>query len=61
MDKYDIWKLTPPEDYKAHADQECTWCRKKLYYDDEYWDLDSDVLCEDCAQEWLETKKHRIV
>lgn len=55
---YDAWKTTPPDDDDTKC--ECAWCHEKLYYDDEYWELDDEILCEDCAQKWLDNHKNWV-
>ena len=55
---YDKWKMTPPDydDTKCH----CEWCHEELYFDDEYWELDDEILCEECAKKWLDNHKHWV-
>ena len=47
---YDDWKLNPPEKTTACH---CAWCKEDLYFDEEYYELDDEILCEDCAKKWL--------
>lgn len=51
---YDDWKLNPPE-RKTTACQ-CAWCKEDLWFDDEYYELDDEILCEDCAKKWLKNR-----
>ena len=56
---YDDWKLNPPEDI-AETKCKCSFCKEPLYYDDEYWELDGEIFCEECAEEWLSEHKHWV-
>ena len=51
MDRYDIWKTTPPERESRLC--KCNSCGEDLYPDEEYYDLDDGIYCEECAKEWL--------
>ena len=57
-DYYDKWKTTEPdpETTKCH----CAWCHEDLYFDEEYWELDDEILCENCAEKWLDNHKHWV-
>ena len=55
---YDDWKLNPPED--AETKCKCSFCSEPLYCDDEYWELDGEIFCEECATAWLEEHKHWV-
>ena len=58
MDQYDKWKLTVPEESSTKC--HCAWCEENLYFDDEYWELDDEILCEDCAEKWLDNHKNWV-
>ena len=58
MDSYDRWKLDPPEPKESHC--KCAWCGEELFFDDEYWELDDEILCEDCAEKWLDNHKNWV-
>ena len=58
MDSYDKWKTTPPD--SATTKCKCAWCGEELYFDDEYWELDDEILCEDCADKWLDNHKNWV-
>ena len=58
MDSYDIWKTTPPEEGETQC--HCAWCKEDLFYDDEYWELDGEILCEDCARDWLNYRRNWV-
>lgn len=58
MDSYDLWKTTPPE--RKATKCKCKFCGEELYPDDEYWELDEEILCESCAEEWLEGHKNWV-
>ena len=55
----DRWLTTPPED-EMKTKCVCAWCKEELYFDDEYWELDDEILCEDCAQKWLDNHKNWV-
>lgn len=59
MDSYDLWKTTPPDDEEKTACR-CCFCKEPLYFDDEYWELDDEIYCEDCANDWLAEHKHWV-
>lgn len=59
MDSYDKWKTTPPDD-EEETKCRCSFCKEPLYYDDEYWLLDDEIFCEECAKEWLEEHKNWV-
>ena len=52
MDSYDIWKTTPPEPKESNCT--CNVCKEVLYPEDDYYDIEGEVYCEECASEWLE-------
>lgn len=54
----DRWLTTPPGEEKTAC--KCSFCGEPLYYDDEYWELDDEIFCEDCAEKWLEEHKHWV-
>lgn len=54
--EYDAWKTTPPEPNESGF--RCDWCKCQFYVGDEYYDIDDEILCPDCAKEWLE--EHRM-
>lgn len=58
MDSYDIWKTTPPEDGESQC--KCQRCGEDLFCDDEYWELDDEILCSECAHEWLDLHKNWV-
>ena len=60
MDKYDEWKLNEPEYYEETTKCHCAWCHEDLFFDEEYWELDDEILCEDCAEKWLDNHKHWV-
>lgn len=33
---------------------ECCCCEHEIVDGDEYYSIDGDIYCEDCAREWLE-------
>ena len=54
LDRY----LTTPPDEHTHC--HCAWCNEDLFEDDEYWELDDEILCEECAEKWLESHKNWV-
>ena len=52
MDSYDIWKTTPPDSPESKC--VCSVCKESLYVDDDYYDLEGEIYCKECALEWLE-------
>ena len=57
MDSYDMWKTATPDEFEPESKCKCKYCGESLFEDDEYYELDGEILCEDCAEEWL--KGHR--
>lgn len=55
MDSYDIWKTTPPE--RETSKCICCACKEELYPDEEYWELDGEIYCESCADNWLSSQR----
>ena len=58
MDSYDLWKTTPPDEPETEC--KCKYCGEDLFEDDVYYELDGDICCEECAQEWLEGHKNWV-
>ena len=54
----DKWLTTPPEEKESKC--KCSRCGETLYPDDEYYELDDEIMCEDCAREWLEGNKNWV-
>ena len=54
LDRY----LTTPPDEFTHC--HCAWCKEDLFEDDEYWELDDEILCENCAEKWLDEHKNWV-
>ena len=55
---YDDWKTTPPEPEESNC--RCCTCRANLYEDDEYYELDDEIYCEECAFKWLDSHKNYV-
>lgn len=51
----DRWLTTPPEEDTTECF--CAECEEPLYVDDEYFELDGQILCEDCAKDWLDDRR----
>lgn len=58
MDAYDKWKTTPPDEPESKC--KCCKCGEFLFEDDEYWELDDEIYCEDCAEDWLAGHKNWV-
>lgn len=58
MDKYDLWKTTPPEGRSSNCI--CCQCKKELVPDDEYYELDDEIYCGDCADDWLDGQRNWV-
>ena len=56
--EYDDWKTTPPEPEGSKC--RCKACGEELFEDDEYFELDDEIYCENCAEEWLEGHKNYV-
>ena len=57
MDSYDLWKTTEPErDSKC----KCVYCGCELYECEEYYDIEGEILCEDCARGWLDEHRRTV-
>ena len=54
---YDSWKTTPPEYDEPTSQCKCNNCGEELFEGDEYYELDGEVLCRYCAEEWLDYHK----
>lgn len=54
----DRYLTTPPDDEETKCF--CAWCKDPLYFDDEYYEIEGDILCEDCAQKWLDNQKNWV-
>jgi hypothetical protein len=48
---YDAWKTSPPDNWDTKC--KCSQCGVELFEDENYWDLDDEVYCEECAKDWL--------
>ena len=57
---YDDWKCNPPEESAPVSKCKCHYCNDELLPDDEYYELDGEIVCEFCAEEWLEGKKNWV-
>lgn len=57
--RYDDWLTTPPEDERT-TKCKCCKCKEPLYLDDEYYELDEEIYCEDCAYKWLDGHKNWV-
>jgi len=55
---YDTWKTTPPDEPETKC--KCSKCEEELYEGDDYYELDDEILCEDCAEEWLSLHKNYV-
>ena len=53
----DRWLTTPPDE--DDTDFHCDKCDKPFYPDDKYYEIEGDCICEECAQEWLESQVSR--
>ena len=56
MDRCELVLREEEPETKCH----CAWCGEDLYFDNEYWELDDQILCEDCAKDWLEDHKNWV-
>lgn len=58
LDSYGKWKTEDPDSdsTKCH----CAWCKEELYFDEEYWEIEDEILCENCAETWLDNHKHWV-
>lgn len=54
----DRWLTTPPEPEESKC--KCSLCKEELYPDDEYYELEDEIFCEDCAKTWLENHKNWV-
>ena len=54
--QYDLDRVltTPPEDEMPVSKFYCHECGFEFYPDDRVYDIDGRILCEDCADDWLE-------
>lgn len=54
----DRYLTTPPEPKESRC--KCCKCDEELYPDDEYYELDDEIYCEDCAEKWLKSKRNWV-
>lgn len=54
----DRWLTTPPEEKESSC--KCCVCKEMLFPDDEYYRLDGEIHCSDCAETWLEGQKEYV-
>lgn len=45
------------EDEDDEYPQQCDWCERRFERFDEYYELDGEVLCQECAEEWLDNQR----
>ena len=56
---YDKWKITPPERRRS-SKCICCICKEELFPDEEYYELEGDIYCEDCADNWLKQQRNWV-
>lgn len=54
----DQWLDSEPEVHDSKC--KCAECNVSLYPEEDYYDIDGDILCEECAREWLEENKSQV-
>ena len=55
MDSYDLWKTTPPDPTESRL--YCERCGVDFYVGDEYYYINDERYCPDCARDWLEEQR----
>lgn len=60
--QYDAWKTTPPDDYFEEKESQChcSICETRLDVDDEYWLIDDEIYCRECAENWFDEEKRWV-
>ena len=58
--EYDLDRIlaNPPEGKESRC--KCCNCGEILEVDDEYWEIDGDIFCEECAFKWLDCRKNWV-
>jgi len=54
----DVYLTTPPEEPESQC--KCCICKEELFEGDDYYDIEGDIYCEDCAEGWLEAQKFKV-
>ena len=49
---YDDWKTSPPEDKPSKL--RCYCCGDSIWPDDKYMDIEGEIYCHYCAEDWFE-------
>lgn len=55
---YDVWRTTPPDEPESKF--RCTCCGEEMFPDDDYYDIEGEHFCKDCAEEWFEEQRHKV-
>lgn len=58
MDKYDIWKTTPPEPEESKC--RCEKCEEELQADEYFYMIEGYLMCENCAEEWFNAQRNTV-
>ena len=58
MDSYDLWKTTPPDEPESKCI--CCVCKDWFFPEDDYYNIEGDIYCHECAIEWLEQFKSQV-
>lgn len=51
---YDVWKTSPPEEEDSKF--KCDCCGDNLWVDDKYMEINGEVYCHYCAEDWFENQ-----
>lgn len=54
----DDYLSNPPEGRVSKC--KCARCGDELYPDDSFFDLDDEIMCERCAEAWLEDRRDYV-
>ena len=54
----DKWLTTPPDEPESKC--KCCKCGEELLPDDSYFELDDELYCEICAEDWLEGHRNWV-
>lgn len=54
--RFDDWLTTPPESEESVF--KCDHCKEPFFPNDEYYTIEGENLCYECAFEWLKSMCH---
>lgn len=55
--QYDDWRCNPPEE-ESHI--KCACCNDNLWTDDKYMEIEGEIYCHYCAEDWFESQWQKV-